>query len=148
MHIVINAALVYFFLMIILRVSGRRTMAHLSSFDFVLLLIISELVQGVLIGDDPSLTTAIIAITTLITLDVLLSLVKRHFPVVDRVIEGVPLVIVRQGQLMQDYARRARVDLNDVLMVARESQGLASLDEIEYAILETNGKISIIPRAK
>lgn len=146
MPLVLNSAAVYLLLMIILRLAGRRTLAELSTFDFVLLLIISEAVQNTLIGEDSSLTGALIVVLTLIGLDVLFSLVKQRSGKIERVIQGVPLVIVRQGKPLTDRMDRARVDVEDVLTAARETQGLGAMEEIEYAILEPNGKISIVPR--
>lgn len=145
MTTVLNAALIYCILLIIFRVAGRRTVLQLTNFDFVLLLIVSEATQSALVGHDPSLTGSVLAIVTLVMLDIALSLCKMRFPALERWIDGVPLTLVRRGQVLTDRMARSRVDLEDVLRAAREFHGIGKLEEIEYAILEPNGRISIIP---
>ena len=146
MQEIIQATSVYLFLLIVFRLAGRRTVAELTTFDFVLVLVISEATQSALVGTDSSLTAAFLVIATLIGLDVLLSLVKIRSKTIERWIDGVPMVIVQNGKPLHDLMRRARVDLDDVLAAGRESQGVANLESIRHAILEANGRISIIPK--
>lgn len=148
MQSVIQAACVYLFLLVVFRLAGRRTVAKLTTFDFVLVLVISEATQSALVGHDASLTGAFLVILTLIGIDVVLSMVKMRFKTIERWIDGVPLVIVRDGRPLLDLMDRARVDLEDVLTAARESHGLPNLEAIDHAVLEANGRISIIPKAK
>lgn len=145
MDSVLRGAAIYFFLMVIFRLSGKRALSQVTTFDFVLLLIISETTQQGLLGDDFSITNACLLITTLVGLDVGLSLLKRTWPRLDRVIEGVPLVILENGRPIRAYMEKARVDEEDILHAARELQGLERMDQIKYAILERNGGITIIP---
>jgi uncharacterized membrane protein YcaP (DUF421 family) len=145
MTIVLNAALVYCALLLVFRVAGRRTFLQLTNFDLVLLLIISEATQSALVGRDTSLVGALLAVLTLIMLDIGLSLCKRRFPRVEKWIDGVPLMLIRRGKLLEERISRARLDADDILRAARESHGIATLEQIEYAILEPNGEISIIP---
>jgi len=137
---------IYVFLLIVLRLAGKRTLGEMTSFDFVLVLIIAETTQQALLGDDLSVTNAMLLIAALVGLDIALSLLKRKWPEVDRLVEGVPMVIVEHGKPLWDRMYRARVDEGDVLSAARELQGLRNLDEIEYAVLERNGSISILPK--
>jgi uncharacterized membrane protein YcaP (DUF421 family) len=146
MDAVARGATVYLLLMLIFRIAGRRTMAQMTSFDFVLLLIISEATQNAMIGDDFSFTNGALVVITLVGLDVLLSHVKRWYPTVEMWLDGKPTVIVEQGRPKLDVMNRARVDERDVLAAARETQGLERMDQIKYAVLETSGGISIIPR--
>lgn len=146
MQTVVQAAVVYIFLLIVFRIAGRRTVAQLTTFDFVLVLVISEATQSALVADDTSLTGAFLAILTLIAMDVLLSLIKIRLKSVERWLDGVPMVIVRDGKPLDDLMRRARVDMDDVLSAARESHGLPNLESVAHAVLEANGRISIIPR--
>jgi uncharacterized membrane protein YcaP (DUF421 family) len=146
MESVIRPALVYLFLLLLLRLTGKRTLAQITSFDFVLLLIISEATQQALIGEDNSMISGAIVVSTLIGLNIVMSLVKQRSPWFDRVIDGIPLLIVRDGKPLQDLMDKARVDENDVLDAARENCGLERMDQIRHAILERDGKISIVPR--
>ena len=123
MELVIRGIAVYLFLLLIFRVSGKRSLRNATTFDFVLLLIV------VLVGSD-----------------VLLSLVKRWSPRLDRTLEGQPLVILRDGVPLRSRMHIERVDEEDILRAAREAHGLQKLDQIERAVLERNGAISIVPR--
>lgn len=146
MSLVLNAAWVYLFLMVIFRVAGRRTLAKLTTFDFVLVLIISEATQQALVGNDNSLTAAAIVIVTLVGLDILFSNVRRFIPGSERWLDGSPLIIVKDGKPIDDRMKKARVDMGDVLMAARESHGIGEAGGIRYAVLEVNGEISVIPK--
>lgn len=148
MDAVLRALAIYAFLLIVFRISGRRTLAEITTFDFVLLLIIGEATQQALLGKDYSVTNAFIVIAALLTIDIALSLVKSHFPTFAKKMDGVPMVIVENGKLLEERMTYARVDKDDVMEAARTSQGLESLDQIKYAVLEVSGTISIIPVEK
>ena len=148
MESVIRPALVYVVVLVLLRLTGKRTLAQITSFDFVLLLIISEAVQQALIGEDNSMTNAAIVVGTLIGLNIVMSLLKQRFKWFDRVLDDIPLVIVADGKPLKDRMDKARVDEDDVLDAARESQGLERMEQIRHAILERDGQISIIPRSR
>lgn len=126
--------------------AGKRTLVEATPFDLVLLLIISEATQEAMIGDDFSLTKAFIVIGTLIGLDILLSWLKQRFAAVERVLDGAPLIIVDAGKPLHERMQKARVDEEDILAAARKSSGLMRMDQIEYAVLERDGGISIIPK--
>ncbi|MGH2700490.1 MAG: DUF421 domain-containing protein [Actinomycetota bacterium] len=145
MDAVLRATLVYGFLFVVMRVSGKRTLAQVTPFDFVLLLIIGEATQQGLIGDDFSTTKALLLIVTLVGIDIGISLVKRIWPRFALAIEGAPLVLIKDGEPIDDRLKRTRLDLGDVLESARSTQGLERLDQIKYAVLERDGSISIIP---
>lgn len=146
METVIRALAIYFFLLLVFRVAGKRSLTHVTTFDFVLLLIIGEATQQALIGNDFSITTAWILIATLVGTDILISVLKQRSPRVDRWIDGVPLVIVDNGQLLHDRMDKSRVDEADILNAARELQGIERLEQIKYAVLERSGTITIIPK--
>lgn len=146
MNSVARGLAIYFFLLIVFRVAGKRSLAQITSFDLVLLLIISEVTQQAMIGDDYSLTNAFLLIVTLVGADIALSLVKRQWSGLDKLLDSTPLVIVRDGKALEDRMRKARVDEGDVLMAARELQGLERLEQIKYAVLERDGRITIVPK--
>lgn len=146
MDSVLRAAAVYFVVLVLVRISGRRTRAQMTNFDFVLLLIISEATQNAMIGDDFSVTNGVLVIGTLILLNIGLSLLKDRFRSVDELVDGVPTVLVADGELMVREMRRSRVGLEDILHAARDKEGLERLDQIKYAVLEVSGGISVIPK--
>ena len=146
MDSVLRAATIYIALMIIMRVAGKRSLAQITTFDFVLLLIIGEATQQALLGQDFSMTNAIIVIVTLVMMDIGLSFIKRRSKTIDKVLDDVPLVIVEDGVALKDRMDKARVDEADVLSAARHLQGLERLDQIRYAVLERSGGISIVPK--
>jgi uncharacterized membrane protein YcaP (DUF421 family) len=146
MDAVFRAAIIYIFLLLVFRIAGERTLASLTTFDFVLLLIIAEATQQGLIGEDFSVIKALLVITTLIALDIGLSLLKDRWHGLHKALEGVPMIIVEDGRVLEERMRRARIDIDDVLQAARERQGLEKMDDIKYAVLERTGEISIIPK--
>jgi uncharacterized membrane protein YcaP (DUF421 family) len=137
---------VYLFLLLVFRIAGKRSLAEVTTFDFVLLLIVAETTQQALLGDDYSVTSAFVLVVTLLALDTLLSVLKRRHPRLDRVLEDTPLVIVRDGVPLEDRMLRVRVDEADVLEAARRLQGLERMDQVKYAVLERNGGITVVPR--
>lgn len=146
MDSVLRALAVYIVLLCILRLAGSRTLAEITTFDFVLILIISEAIQQALIDDDNSMINAFLLVTTLVGLNVLMSLLKQRSQRVERILDGTPLLLVERGKIHTDRMRRERVDEADVLEAARELQGVSSLGDIDYAVLEKNGQVTVIPK--
>jgi uncharacterized membrane protein YcaP (DUF421 family) len=146
MESVIRAAAVYLFLLLVFRLSGQRTLAQITTFDLVLLLIISEAIQQALIGNDNSMINAALVVLTLAGLNVCLSLLKQRSRTVEKVLEDVPLVLVAEGRVLKERMDKVRVDEDDILEAARERHGLERLDQIRFAVLERSGDISIIPQ--
>ena len=146
METVIRGAAIYFILLIALRLSGRRTVAQMTPFDLVLLLIIAETTQQALLGDDFSIINAALLIIVLFSLDIGLSYIKNWAPRVARIIDGTPTVLISDGKPDLRAFARARVSLDDVLTTARVEQGLEQLTQIKSAVLEADGAVSIIPK--
>jgi uncharacterized membrane protein YcaP (DUF421 family) len=146
MDSVLRAAAIYLFLLVVFRISGRRTLSGATTFDFVLLLIIGEATQQALLGEDFSLTNAFLVILTLMSMDIAMSLLQQRWPRSEKWLEGGPLIIVEQGQPLRERMKRVRLTDEDILTAARERQGLARMDQIQYAVLERSGGISIIPK--
>jgi uncharacterized membrane protein YcaP (DUF421 family) len=145
MDIVLRSAAVYAALLVVFRIAGRRSFAQITTFDVVLLLIIGEATQQALLGDDFSVTNGILVVVSLVVIDIGLATLKARVPLADRVIDGVPVVLVDQGRLRRDRMRRAQVDERDILEAARQTQGLERLDQVRFAVLELGGEISIVP---
>ena len=146
MDAVFRGAAIYVALVILFRIAGRRALTEMTPFDLVLLLIIGESTQQALLGQDFSVTNAVLVIVTLLFMDIGLSLAKVRFPRVGVLLDGAPTIIVANGQPFAHELRKARLTTDDVLQAARQTQGIEDLAKIKFAILEANGGISIIPR--
>lgn len=146
MESIARALAVYFFLLILIRVTGKRSIAQITTFDFVLLLIVAETTQQALLGDDFSLTNCFLLLVALFGTEHLLSLLSRRFHFVRRWVDSVPLILAKEGECLEEPMRRSGVSRDDILESAREKHGIMELSKIQYAILERNGVISIIPR--
>jgi uncharacterized membrane protein YcaP (DUF421 family) len=140
-----RTAIVYVFLVIALRVAGRREVGQLSIFDLVVLLVVADAVQNSMVGENITLAGGLVAAATLIGLDYLLSLVTWHWKRVRRLLEGEPRMLVRDGIVLDRALREERID-RDELTASIRNHGLVSFDDVALAILETNGSISVIPR--
>lgn len=146
MDAVLRAGAIYLALMVLFRITGRRALGELTSFDFVLLLVIGEATQQALLGDDFSITNAVLVIITLLSIDIGFSLLKRRSKRIGKLIDGGPTIIVENGMYLRGRMHEARVEEDDIMQAARLAQGIESVDQIKFAIIERNGKISIITR--
>jgi uncharacterized membrane protein YcaP (DUF421 family) len=120
----------------------------MTSFDLILLLIISEATQQALLGQDFSVTGAMITITTLVVVDILFGLMKKYFSPVENILDGNPVILVENGVPLADKLKKVDVSCDDILVSARQNNGITKMSEIKYAIFERNGHISIIPFEK
>ncbi|MBA3337135.1 MAG: DUF421 domain-containing protein [Chloroflexia bacterium] len=146
MDSVLRALAIYIILLVVFRIAGKRSLSQITTFDFVLLLVIGEATQQALLGEDFSITNAFVVIITLFVLDIGLSLLKRRSRPLEKWLDSGPLIIVEDGKPIQERLRKSRVDESDILEAAREMQGLERIEQIKYAVLERIGKISIIPK--
>jgi uncharacterized membrane protein YcaP (DUF421 family) len=148
MDSVLRGAITYVVVWMIFRISGKRSLAEITAFDFVLLLIISETTQAALLDSNNSMTNSFLLIVTMVGIDIGLSLWKQRSPRAEKLIDGVPLLILADGIPIKERMNKERVDEGDILAAARCLQGLERLDQIKYAVLERNGEISIVPKAE
>jgi uncharacterized membrane protein YcaP (DUF421 family) len=146
MNPVVRGLAVYLFVFVIFRILGKRSLAEITTFDFVLLLIISETTTDALIGEDFSLVACFTMVCTLVGVDWIMSKLKDKSKMFQLVSEGAPLVIVDHGKPLRKRMEKCRVDEEDVMEAAREHHGLERMDQVKYAVLERDGSISIIPK--
>jgi uncharacterized membrane protein YcaP (DUF421 family) len=144
MESVISGAAIYLSVMVFTRITGRRTLAQTTVFDIVLLLLLAEAAQGFLLRDDPSFTNFAIVLATFGVIDVAMSYLKLNSQFAQALLDGAPTVLMRDGQVLEDRLRRVRVTKDDIIEAARMQHGVASWDEIDAAVLETGGGITII----
>jgi uncharacterized membrane protein YcaP (DUF421 family) len=145
MDTVLRSAAVYIFLMIVFRISGKRSLSQITTFDFILLLIISEATQQALVGKDVSFINTAVVVVSLVVMDITFSWMEGRSPGFGRVMGSLPVVIVDHGRLLDDRAKREGITLSEILAAGREHHGLERLEQFKYAILERHGGISVIP---
>jgi uncharacterized membrane protein YcaP (DUF421 family) len=146
MDIVFRGIVVFVFLYVLMRVIGRRELSSLEPFDLILLVVLGDAVQQGLTQDDYSLTGAILAIGTIAILQLGVSYANFRFPRLRPLLDGVPIVVVEHGKPIDKNMRRERVTLDDLRRAARQ-QSIASLDDVEWAVMETSGAISFIKKS-
>jgi uncharacterized membrane protein YcaP (DUF421 family) len=146
MDIVLRAAAAFVLIFLLLRVTGRRELSTLEPFDLILLVVIGDLVQQGVTQSDMSFTGLVLALGTFTLLAVATSWLSYRFKAMRKVLEAAPLVVVEHGKPIEHNMRAERLTLEEVAEAARLQQ-VASLDDVEWAIIEPSGQISIIPRA-
>ncbi|HEX6962715.1 MAG TPA: YetF domain-containing protein [Lacipirellula sp.] len=146
MDSILRGAATYLIVWLFFRISGKRSLSDATTFDAVLLLILSETTQAALLDDNNSMTNSVLLIATLLGMDILLSHVKHRFHRVERVMDGTPVVILDRRGMDHEVMDKERIDREDILAAARSLQGIGNLDDIEYAVLEPTGEITIMPK--
>ena len=145
MEMILRAAAIYLILLVVFKIAGRRALLQMTSFDLILLLIISEATQQALLGSDFSVTGAMLTIITLVAIDMFFGVIKKYISGAESLLDGSPVILVVHGELQQEKLKKVDVSGDDILVSARQNHGIVDLKEIKYAILERNGHISIIP---
>jgi uncharacterized membrane protein YcaP (DUF421 family) len=146
MDLVIRATVIFFFIFLITRVSGRRELSALEPFDLILLIVLGDLVQQGITQSDESVTGTLIVISTITLLSVIVSWVSFRSGKVRLVTEGEPIILVQDGQIIERNLRRERLTHGDLEEQARRQQ-VASVADIRWAILEKEGTITVIPKS-
>jgi uncharacterized membrane protein YcaP (DUF421 family) len=145
MDIVLRTAVVFCFLLTLTRVIGRRELSSLEPFDLVLLIILGDAVQQGLTQDDYSLTGSLLVVGTFAVLQVGVSWIGFRFPRIRPVLEGEPIIVVEDGNVIERNLKRERLTIEEIAEEARRQQ-IAHLDQVRWAVLETNGAISFIKK--
>jgi uncharacterized membrane protein YcaP (DUF421 family) len=144
MEMIIRVAVIYAFLMVGLRLMGKREFGQLSPFELVTLLLIPEILTDALTAGDSSLTAALTSVSTLLVLVFLTSVLAYRSPMFGRLTEGEPQVLVQDGHLVPSAMHRERVSPEEIL-AEMHKVGLERLNQVKWAVLETDGRISFIP---
>jgi uncharacterized membrane protein YcaP (DUF421 family) len=141
-----RAIFVFCFIYFLTRVMGKRELASMQPFDLVLLVIVGDAMQQGLTQDDYSLTGGVIVIATIALLQVLVSYVSFRFKRARPILEGEPLIVVERGKVIAKNLRRERLTTEELYAQLRAQQ-IASVDDVEWAVLETSGAITVIPKS-
>src|SRR3954469_5240812 len=145
MDIVLRAIVLYAFVVFVMRVIGRRELSSMTPFDLVLLIVLGDAIQQGLTQDRYSVTGAILAVATVATLQVFTSYVSYRSKKARTVLEGEPIVLIDHGQIVERNLKRERMTEDEVAEEMRQQQ-IASLDDVDWAIIEANGAISFIKK--
>jgi uncharacterized membrane protein YcaP (DUF421 family) len=145
MDLVFRAAVLFAALFVLLRVVDRRELAQMEPFDLILMIVLGDAIQQGLTQDDYSVTGALITVATLAGIQTLAGYVAYRSKRMRKVMDGEPIVLVESGRVIDRNMRRVHIDVDDLAEEARAAQ-LKSIDQIDWAVLETSGKVSIIPK--
>ncbi len=144
---VIRAVIVYFFVLAVLRITGKRQVGQLAPFDLVLLLILANTVQNSMNAGDNSLIGGLISATAIISLNYFIGLLAYRSKTVEAIVEGRPQVLIHNGELFNDVLEQEKVSHHE-LMSALRSAGCDNIEDVHVAVLENNGRITVTPRER
>jgi uncharacterized membrane protein YcaP (DUF421 family) len=142
--VALRTAIVYIFLVVAIRISGKREVGQMSVLDLVVILIISDAVQNSMVGENVSIWGGLVAAAVLLTLDFALRTLSLRRPRIRKAIQGEPRLVVRDGRLLDAALREEGISRDDVEAAVR-AHGVERVDEVALAVLETDGSISVIP---
>ena len=144
---VLRACVVYFVLLLLIRASGKRTMGQFTPFDMLLVVLLGNAVQNALLGQDTSVGGGLLLATTLLALNWLVGLVSARSARMEALVEGVPVLLARDGEVYKDVLRRELISRADFDKAMRES-GVEDIEDIRMAVLETNGHITMVTQPR
>jgi uncharacterized membrane protein YcaP (DUF421 family) len=147
MDLALRSIVVFFFIFLLTRVIGKRELSSLEPFDLILLIVLGDAVQQSLTQDDYSVTGAFIVISTIAILQVGVSYLNFRFPRLRPLIDGEPIVIIQDGKVLEANAKRERLTLDDIAEAARLQQ-IGSVEDVQWAVLETSGELTFIEKQK
>jgi uncharacterized membrane protein YcaP (DUF421 family) len=143
-NIVLRTAVVYLLILLGLRLSGKREIGQMTVFDLVVLLLLANAVQNAMVGPDTSLTGGVLAAAVLLALNTGVARLRLRWTRLRRIIEGSPTLLVLHGELIPEHLRREGLD-QETLEAALREHGVADLGDVEMAVLEIDGSISVVP---
>jgi len=142
--VVVRTIVVYVALLVGLRLAGKRELGQLTSFDLVVILLVSNAVQNAMVGPDTSLVGGLVAAATLLLVNQLVGRLDLQWPWLHRQLVGQPSLLVNRGRFVDDHLRREGLTRDEVFEALRE-HGVTSLDQVQMAVLEVDGTISVVP---
>ena len=146
MDIALRAIALYVFVVFVMRMIGRRELSTLTPFDLVLLIVLGDAIQQGLTQDDYSVTGAVVTVSALAIMQVTTSYISYRVKPFRKILKGEPIILIEDGKLLNQNLRRERISADDVAEEMR-IQEIAAFDQVQWAILESNGTISFIQKA-
>ncbi len=141
--ITLRTGIIYLALLLGLRLMGKRQVGQLTTFDFLLLLLLSNAVQNAMTGPDTSIAGGLVAAGTLFALNVIIAGIVRRSSKAEHLIEGIPTLLIRRGQILNQNLAREGITRDDLLRAMRE-HGVETVEEVRSAVLEVDGSVSVI----
>ncbi|HBF37137.1 MAG TPA: DUF421 domain-containing protein [Firmicutes bacterium] len=142
-HIIFSSVVIYLFIIIAIRLFGKKELSQLSIVDLVLILLISNAVQNAMVGQDTTLTGGLIAATALFLTNFLLKFIFNRFPRFGRLVQGEALLLIYKGKLNEANIKKAKITMDELRESIRE-HGVATLEEVDLAVMEMDGNVSIL----
>ena len=144
-ELIVRSVVIYVFLIVLLRITGKRQVGQLAPFDLVLLLVLSNAVQNSMNGGDNSLIGGMVSATTLVVLNFVVAFATYRFKAVEVLVEGRPQVLIHNGRLYEQALTEARLTRHELDAALRRAS-CADIEDVRYAVLENNGEITVLPR--
>jgi uncharacterized membrane protein YcaP (DUF421 family) len=144
LSIVVRTAVVYLIILVGLRLTGKREIGQMAVFDLVMLLLIANAVQNAMVGPDTSLTGGILAALVLLVVNFIVARLRLRWPTLRRLVEGSPTLLVLHGSMLTRNMNREGLN-QETLETALREHGIADISEVDTAVLEVDGSISVIP---
>lgn len=144
-RIVFSSIIVYLFLILAIRLFGKKELAQLSVFDLVFILLISNAVQNAMTGPDVSLLGGLIAAASLFIVNYILKYLEYRFPKFGKTIQGDSIMLVYKGKILESHLKRAKISTEELMEAIRE-HGVGSVTEVDLAVLEVDGNISVLSK--
>jgi uncharacterized membrane protein YcaP (DUF421 family) len=144
-EVVLRTTVVYLFLIVAMRISGKREVGQMSVLELVVILVISDAVQNSMVGDNVTIWGGLVAVLTLLLLDYGLNALAGRSRRLRAAVEGEPRLLVRDGKILTRALRQEKVEVDEVRAAIRE-HGILRIEDVRLAVLETDGTISVIPR--
>lgn len=145
MSTVVRIVIIYLAIVAALRIMGKREFSQLSPLELVTLLLIPEIASQAILGEDFSLTNALVALATLFSLVFVMALLRFHYGAFNRLVEGTPTVLVHDGRIYARNMELERISEGEIFAEMHKA-GLVELEEAEWIILETDGRLAVVPR--
>ncbi|HRZ96111.1 MAG TPA: DUF421 domain-containing protein [Paludibacter sp.] len=142
-HIIFSTLVVYLFIVIAIRLFGKKELAQLSVVDMVFILLISNAVQNAMVGPDATLSGGIVAASTLFVVNYIFKYLQYRFPKFNKVVEGEAIMLIYNGKVLDSHLKKAKLTVDELLEAVRE-HGVTSIEEVNLAILEVDGNISVL----
>jgi uncharacterized membrane protein YcaP (DUF421 family) len=147
MELIIRATVVYWFLWLVVRGTGKRSLSELTPLDLLLLVVIGDMAQQGVTQEDMSITGAVMTVSVFVVWTLLADALARRSQLAQRLLAGEPVIVLRNGEPLTDRLNRERLTLHDLAEAARV-EGISNLSDVEFAVLETDGKFSFITRSE
>ena len=142
-RIIFSTLVIYLFIVIAIRLFGKKELAQLSVVDMVFILLISNAVQNAMVGPDSTLSGGLVAATTLFVVNYGLKYLQYRFPKLGKVVEGDATMLIYKGKVMDTHLKKAKISIEELMEAVRE-HGVATVKEVDLAILEVDGNISVL----